>query len=85
MFIVNFVFGLIIVAAGAAGIKYNGPIVHMFGTNNIFERKLGQGMTFVIFQLLAFLVILFGFLMMFSLHDDVLTVIFSPLRDLLNP
>ena len=82
MFIINFIFGIVVVGLGLAGIKYNGPIVHMFGQNNWFERKLGQGATFLIYQFLAILVILFGFLMMFSFHDDVLDIIFSPLRDL---
>lgn len=83
MFILNFFFGIIIVAAGAAGIKFNGPIVHMFGQNNWFERKLGQGTTFLVFQLLAILVILFGFTMMISLHDDLIGALLAPLDNLL--
>ena len=84
MFIVNFILGILIVAAGAAGIKYNGPIVHMFGQNNIFERKLGQGATFLVFQLLAILVILFGFFTMISLHDDIMGFFFAPLIGLFS-
>jgi len=84
MFIINFIFGLVIIAIGAAGIKYNAPIVHMFGQNNWFERKLGQGMTFFVYQLLALLVIAFGFLMMASLHDNVLDFLLAPLNSLSN-
>ncbi len=84
MFIVNFIFGILIVAAGAAGVKYNGPIVHAFGTNNVFERKLGQGATFMVFMLLAFLVIAFGFLTMFSFHDDVAGFFFGPVINLFS-
>ncbi len=84
MFIINFIFGILIVAVGALGVKYNGPIVHMFGQNNIFERKLGQGATFLVFQLLALLVIVFGFLTMSSLHDDVMGFLFAPLIGLFS-
>jgi hypothetical protein len=84
MFIVNFISGIIIAAIGLAGIRFNGNIVHMFGQNNWFERKLGQGTTFYVFQFVAILVILFGFTMMISLHDELLDFIFSPLGDLLN-
>lgn len=68
-------------ALGVAGIRYNGEIVHTFGSNNVFERKLGQGATFLVFQFLAILVILFGFLMVLSLHDNFLDFIFAPLRN----
>ena len=82
MFITNFFLGLIVVAFGAAGIKYNGPIVHMFGQNNWFERKFGQGTTFLVYQFLAILVIAFGFLMMISYHDNVMSILLSPLTEL---
>lgn len=84
MFVVNFFFGMFIVAIGAAGIKYNGPIVHMFGQNNWFERKIGRGTTFLVYQLLAILVIIFGFLMMFSYHDNVMSILLSPLTELFS-
>ena len=84
MFIVNFILGLLIVAAGAAAVKFNGPIVHMFGRNNIFERKIGQGATFMVFNLLAILVILFGFLTMISLQDEVADIFLSPLQNVFS-
>ncbi len=82
MFILNFLFGLLLVTAGVVGLKINYQLVNMFGRNNIFERKLGPGMTYPVFQFLAILVILFGTLTMFSLHDNVLDFILSPFIDI---
>ncbi len=58
--------------------------MHMFGQNNIFERKIGQGSTFLVFQLLAILVILFGFTVMISLHDELLSFLFAPITGLFS-
>jgi uncharacterized membrane protein SpoIIM required for sporulation len=79
MLIANFLIGIMIMAAGIVGLKMNYQLVNSFGRNNIFERKLGAGMTYPVFQFLAVLVIIAGFLTMFSLHDNVLRILLSPL------
>ena len=84
MLITNFFFGLLVVAAGVLGIKFNFKLVNLFGRNNIFEQKLGAGTTYPMFQLFAILTILFGILLMFSLHDNVLNFILAPLIELLG-
>lgn len=83
MFIANFFFGVLIVFAGIMGVRYNANITHMFPKSGFLERRVGMGATFMLFYLLAFFAIAFGFLMMFSLHDDVLGAIFGPIADAL--
>ncbi len=82
MYIANFFLGLIVVALGATGIRFNHQIVNAFGRNNIFERKLGPGSTYAVYQLFAILVIIFGFLMMTSFHDNLLSWMFSPVTNI---
>lgn len=79
MFIANFMIGLIIIVLGVAGLRFNYQLVKTFGRNNVFERKLGSGSTYPVFQLFAILVIFAGFLTMFSLHDNILDFIFAPI------
>jgi hypothetical protein len=81
MFIANFFFGLIVMAIGVLMLKYNYQISNMFNVD-MFSRVLGSGGTFLIMQLVAILVLLFGFLLAFSLHDDILGWLFSPLDNL---
>jgi hypothetical protein len=83
MFIANFFFGLLIVTAGILGVRYNSQITHMFPKSQFLEQRVGMGATFWLFYGFAFLAIIFGFLMMFSLHDDVLQAIFGPIADAL--
>lgn len=84
MFITNFIFGLLVVGIGVLLLKFNFQVSNMFSHNNVFERYLGSGMTYVVMQIAAVFVIIFGFLMAFSLHDNLLRWITSPLRDLLS-
>jgi hypothetical protein len=83
-FIVNFILGLIIVGLGIVSIVYNYQLVNTFGRNNWFERHIGPGTTYPVFKLFSMLAILFGFMMMISLHDNMLEFLFSPLTNLLN-
>lgn len=81
MLIANFITGLLIISLGVLGLRFNFKIVNNFGRNNIFERKLGSGSTYMVFQLGAIAVVVAGLLTMFSLHDNILNFIFSPLID----
>lgn len=76
--VLNFIVGILIVTVGALGVRYNQQIVEAFGQANWFERKMGQGATFPVFMAFAFLIILFGFFTMVSLHDNILRIIFAP-------
>ena len=84
MFIINFILGLCIICAGALGIRFNYQIVNSFGRNNVFERRLGPGSTYPVFQLFAIVTILTGLLVMFGLHTRVLDVLLSPLVNLFS-
>ena len=83
MFIANFFVGTIIVIVGVLMVKYNAKVTHLFPKSSFLERRVGQGATFGLFYVVAFLAIIFGFLMMFSLHDNVLDAIFGPIVDAL--
>lgn len=85
MFILNFIIGLVIVVAGVAAIRFNYQLVNAFGRNNIFERKLGPGSTYPAFLVGGVLVIIGGFLVMFSLHDTILDIVLGPLIDVFSP
>ena len=76
--VMNFIIGVIIVAVGALGVRYNQAIVEAFGQDNWFERRLGRGSTFPVFMTFAIIVVLFGFFTMVSLHDNILRIIFAP-------
>lgn len=84
MFIVNFIFGLIIVGIGVLLLKYNFQVSNMFSHNNVFERYMGSGATYFVMQILAVLTVIFGLMMSFSLHDNLLNWVTSPLRNLLS-
>ena len=84
MLITNFIFGIFIIAVGVIILKMNYQFTNMFSKNNIIERKLGSGSSYGVAKLFALLVIFWGFLMMFSLHDNLISLIFSPITDALG-
>ena len=84
MFVTNAIFGIILIAIGVVGLKFNFQIVSAFGRNNIFEQYLGPGTTYPVFKLVALLVSIFGLFMTFSLHDNVINILFGPLIGLLG-
>lgn len=83
-FITNFIVGILIVAAGAVSVLYNYKIVNSFGRNNWFEQHIGSGSTYMVFKFFSILVILFGFTMMISLHDNLISFLLSPLTNALD-
>src|SRR5690606_7425202 len=84
MFITNFIFGLLIVAIGVVMLKFNFQVSNMFSHNNVFERYMGSGATYFVMQVMSVLAVIFGLLMMFSLHDNLLSWLTSPLRNLIS-
>lgn len=81
MFVINFIFGLIILIIGVIILRMNFQFTNLFGRNNIFERKLGPGSSYLIAKLFALLVMFIGFLVMFSLHDNLLDFLLTPVID----
>lgn len=79
MFIVNFFLGLLIVVMGAFGFKYNAKITHLFPKSQFLEQRVGMGATFGLFYFVAALVVVYGFALMFSLHDNLINAIFGPI------
>lgn len=84
MFITNFIFGLIIIGIGVLLLKFNFQVSNMFSHYNAFERYLGSGATYMVMQVMAVLAVIFGLLMMFSLHDNLVGWLLSPLTNLFS-
>ena len=84
MFVTNMIVGLLLCGVGAIALQMNYRLTNLFGRNNVFERKLGPGSTYFVFQVLAVGLTIFGALMTVSLHDNVLRLIFSPLSSIFS-
>jgi hypothetical protein len=76
----HFFYGIVIIALGVAGLKYNYQIVNYTGRQDWIEDKLGGGSTFLAYKLFAFLAVIVGILLAFGLINPVLETIFSPLK-----
>lgn len=85
MFITNFIFGLLIIGVGVLMLKFNFQVSNMFSHNNVFERYMGSGATYFVMQVVSVLAVIFGLLMMFSLHDNLISWLVSPLTNLTSP
>ncbi|MCE7936516.1 hypothetical protein DYH10_01875 [Candidatus Saccharibacteria bacterium CPR2] len=82
--IVNIFFGLILVVAGIAMLKFNYQISNMFSHNNWFERNFGSGATYIAFQLLGILVSLYGVFLILGLHDNIIGFLLSPITNVME-
>ena len=80
MFVADFLSGILIIAVGVVGVKYNAQITRTFGNNEWINHYLGPSATYGLFMILAFGVIVYGFLTMFGLSDDVIQTVLAPLR-----
>jgi len=84
MILGNIFLGFILIAIGVVMLKFNFQLTNTIGRNNVFERRLGSGSTYVVMQVAAMLTILWGFFLIFGLHDNVLGWLLSPLTNLFN-
>jgi len=82
MIIANILFGLILIVVGVFMMKYNFRLTNMFSRYNWFESHLGSGSTYVVMQILAVFVIIYGTMLMFGLSDNFWSWVTSPLRNL---
>jgi len=80
----NFLFGLFVIAIGVGLLRFNFKLTNSFSRSNWFERNLGSGSTYIVFQLVAVLAVILGVLIMFGLGDNVMEWIFSPIRGIFN-
>lgn len=72
----EFVFGLVVLAAGIVMTVYARKIVDWFGTSATFERYLGSGGTYTGLRIVGMLCIVIGLLLMIGKLDDSLSGIF---------
>lgn len=82
MVIGNIFLGLMMIAAGTLMVKYNYQVSNLFSHYNVFERYLGSGATYLVMKVVAILVVLGGFFLMFGLFDNVLGWLLSPITGL---
>jgi hypothetical protein len=82
MVVANIFLGFILIAVGVIMLKFNFQLTNTVGRNNVFERRLGNGSTYVVMQLVSLLTILWGFFLIFGLHDNVLGWLLSPITGL---
>ena len=85
MVIGHFFVGLIVVALGAVGLKYNYQLVGFTGHIEWVEKYLGAGSTYFFMKLVAVAVCLGGFLYMFGLFNPVFGWLLSPLARFFHP
>lgn len=78
----HFFYGIIIIALGIVGLKFNYQIVNYTGRQNWIEDKLGGGSTFLAYKLFALLMVVIGLLLAVGLINPVLTSVFSPFKAL---
>ena len=84
MSITSFFLGLIMMALGVLGLKYNYQLTNNFGSFGSLTSFLGTGNEYAVFKLLALLLVFAGFVTMFGLGDNVLNFLLSPLRGILG-
>lgn len=80
MSIKGFIIGLILIAIGTLGVKFNYQISNNLGSMPSLEGFLGPGRQYAIYKLLAVILIIFGFFVMFGVFHDVANFLLSPLQ-----
>lgn len=75
MIINQIFFGLLAVALGTIGLKYNYQLVGITGHVGIFEKVLGPGGTYLGFKLLSLVLIVGGFIYITGLHNPILDIL----------
>lgn len=73
----SIIFGLILVAAGVAILRYFPQITSSVGRFDAVERYMGGG-SYIIWLAAGFILILLGLLLIFGLLDNVAAWFFSP-------
>lgn len=83
MFIQKLLYGSLAIGAGIILLKYNFQVVNNFtGRLDFVEAKLGAGSTYLVYKLLALLLVLGGILYIAGYFDNVVGWLLSPLTGL---
>ena len=83
-FILHFIFGALLVAAGVYAVKYNYQLTNNFGRFEWAEQHLGGGGTFTLFKILSIIVIVIGVMIAFGLWGPFTNWALSPLGNLIS-
>jgi hypothetical protein len=78
MLIQHLLYGSLAIIIGVIAMIYNFKLVNLVGRQDWIENKLGAGTTYLVFQLLALVVIFGGILYLSGLGDRVLSWLLSP-------
>ena len=76
--------GLLMVGAGILILKNNYQVANNLRLAFI-EDHMGPGSSYLVWKILAVLIVLLGFTVMFGFFDDLLGFILSPVINLINP
>ncbi len=75
-------FGLLAVAIGIAGLKYNFALTNTFPRLEFFERNLGAGSSYGVYKILCLVLVLGGLLFIFGFGPGIVNWLLSPLTAL---
>ena len=78
------ILGLLIVVVSVVLVAKNYQVANAMPLRFI-EDKMGPGSSYLIWKLIAIIGVFVGFMVMFGFWDNVLTMILSPVTNLINP
>ena len=76
----NLLFGLFLTIIGVIMVKYNFKLVGITGRQDWIENVLGSGTTYLVYQVFAVALTLFGIALATGLGDNVGRLLLNPLR-----
>jgi len=78
------VYGLLAIVAGIVMLKFNYQLVGLTGRQDWIESKLGAGTTYLVYKILAVVVVFIGILVATGLGTPFGNWLFSPLKHVFN-
>lgn len=76
--------GLIIIAVGVLLLKNNYQVANNLRIS-FAERHMGSGGSYLLWKIIAVLVVIAGIAVFFGIHDNILGWLFSPITNAINP
>jgi hypothetical protein len=76
------IFGLLAIAVGIAGLKYNFALTNTFPRLQFFENNLGGGSSYGIYKLICIILVIGGILYMTGFGPAIMSWILAPLSGL---
>lgn len=80
--IMRIILGLIAIAIGNLGLKYNFAMTNTFPRLEFFERNLGAGSSYGIYKLLCLVLVIGGILYMTGFGPGFMSWLLSPLKSI---